>query len=180
MKKTIGETDTAFGRVGTKTKSNDNFAENNLDLNLGKSKIIPTTFCDCWRNVDSSHYTPETKEQSIRWIAKGDRAPKKAKTVPSAIHFITRANGNFRNIRVNQVLNYRTNRENYNVLIRSRLEYFLYSFIVPKWWNRFVISIVLFSYDIVHGFIEHYGLRVHSIFYVSVGRYCNIQYIYIL
>lgn len=30
------------------------------------------------------HYTPETKEQSKQWIAKGEPAPKKAKTVSSA------------------------------------------------------------------------------------------------
>lgn len=30
------------------------------------------------------HYTPETKEQSKQWIVKGERAPKKAKTVKSA------------------------------------------------------------------------------------------------
>lgn len=30
------------------------------------------------------HYTPETKQQSKQWTAKGEPAPKKAKTVPSA------------------------------------------------------------------------------------------------
>lgn len=30
------------------------------------------------------HYTPETKEQSKQWVGKGESAPKKAKTVPSA------------------------------------------------------------------------------------------------
>lgn len=30
------------------------------------------------------HYTPETKIQSMQWTAKGEPAPKKAKTVPSA------------------------------------------------------------------------------------------------
>lgn len=30
------------------------------------------------------HYTPETKEQSKQWVIKGESAPKKAKTVPSA------------------------------------------------------------------------------------------------
>ena len=30
------------------------------------------------------HYTPETKEQSKQWVTKGESAPKKAKTVPSA------------------------------------------------------------------------------------------------
>ena len=30
------------------------------------------------------HYTPEMKEQSKQWTSPGERAPKKAKTVPSA------------------------------------------------------------------------------------------------
>ena len=30
------------------------------------------------------HYTPEMKEQSKQWTSLGERAPKKAKTVPSA------------------------------------------------------------------------------------------------
>jgi [histone H3]-lysine36 N-dimethyltransferase SETMAR len=30
------------------------------------------------------HYTPETKEQSKQWTARGESTPKKAKTVPSA------------------------------------------------------------------------------------------------
>ena len=30
------------------------------------------------------HFTSETKEQSKQWIEKGESAPKKAKTVPSA------------------------------------------------------------------------------------------------
>jgi len=30
------------------------------------------------------HYTPETKEQSKQWVLKGESAPKKAKTIPSA------------------------------------------------------------------------------------------------
>lgn len=45
---------------------------------------------DFWRRfitVDETwihYYTPETKEQSKQWVAKGEPAPKKAKTVPSA------------------------------------------------------------------------------------------------
>ena len=30
------------------------------------------------------YYTPETKQQSKQWVTKGESAPKKAKTVPSA------------------------------------------------------------------------------------------------
>lgn len=47
----------------------------------------PVEFLRRYVTVDETwihYYTPETKRQSSQWIFKGERAPKKAKTVPSA------------------------------------------------------------------------------------------------
>ncbi|KMQ82022.1 mariner transposase, partial [Lasius niger] len=50
-------------------------------------KRNPSEFLRRYVTVDKTwihYYTPETKEQSKQWISPGQRAPKKAKTVPSA------------------------------------------------------------------------------------------------
>lgn len=54
---------------------------------LSKFRRNKTEFLRRFVTMDETwvhHYTPETKEQSRQWIEKGESAPKKAKTVPSA------------------------------------------------------------------------------------------------
>lgn len=57
------------------------------ELCLNKFKSNPNEFLRRFVTVDETwihHYTPEMKEQSKQWTARGESAPKKAKTVPSA------------------------------------------------------------------------------------------------
>jgi histone-lysine N-methyltransferase SETMAR len=54
---------------------------------LDMFKRNPNQFLRRFVTVDETwihHYTPETKVQSAQWVSPGERAPKKAKTVPSA------------------------------------------------------------------------------------------------
>ncbi|GBN30911.1 hypothetical protein AVEN_152138-1 [Araneus ventricosus] len=76
--------DAALDLNGEQTQSCDQFG---LEASLALFRLNPVEFLRRYLTVDEtwiSYYTPETKEQSKRWVFKGDPAPKKAKTVKSA------------------------------------------------------------------------------------------------
>lgn len=63
-------------------KSNDHFK-----ALFGKIEVLFERFLRRFITVNETwihHYTPEIKEQPKQWISPDERAPKKAKTVPSA------------------------------------------------------------------------------------------------
>ena len=69
------------------TVDNKRNRETTLKLCLDMFKRNPREFLRRFITVDETwihHYTPEMKEQSKQWTSPGERAPKKAKTVPSA------------------------------------------------------------------------------------------------